>query len=366
MKARMPLVLILLLILASCTKAEAVDQTVNVGCSEALDGVINSDPAASATHFQLESCEYIVSDTAVLRSGDSISGPVGTQVEVGPALYGEPTAKLVGDTTNQVLRSVGTGIRIEWIDVSGGDGEIDLSKPKSECRGAQTVQGCPVEGTGIGIATGKAGGTTLVRYVYVHDNDAIGIGGANGRILNSHFENNTLVSGFLGWNGAAMLGYHEFEAAYNYIHDNQGNGIYSTNAHSVDGNVPEMASNPNGGYWHHDNVVVNNGRWGIRYEISPRDAEEGERLRTPTFQAESNRLAGNGLGGASMADAQNGKFISNYFGEQTIASVEYPSNGGNLAIAFIDSGRSDRTDLYNAKAKGNTLGGEYIAESIAR
>jgi hypothetical protein len=63
-----------------------------------------------------------------------------------------------------------------------------------------------------------------------------------------------------------------------------------------------------------------------------------------------------------MADAQNGKFISNYFGEQTIASVEYPSNGGNLAIAFIDSGRSDRTDLYNAKAIRNTLGGEYIAE----
>src|SRR5215207_5913422 len=234
MKARMPLVLILLLILASCTKAEALNQTVNVGCSEDLDGVINSDPAASATHFQLESCEYIVSDTAVLRSGDSISGPVGPQVEVGPALYGEPTAKLVGDTTNQVLRSVGTGIRIEWIDVSGGDGEIDLSKPKSECLNAQTTEGCPVNGTGVGIATGDADGTTLIRYVFVHDNDARGLGGANGRVLHSHFTSNTLVKGFLGYSGAGVMGTQEFESAYNYIHDNQGNGIYSTNAHSVE------------------------------------------------------------------------------------------------------------------------------------
>jgi hypothetical protein len=312
-----------------------------------LDAIVNADPVGTATTFCVSVGTHTVSDTAILRAGDHIMGPVGNQLSVGPATYGQPTAKLVGDTTPQVLRASGSDVTIEWLEVTGADGQTD-------------ALGEPVTGTGSGIAMGQADGTALVQYVYVHDNDANGIANANGRIKNSHFTSNTLNPAFLGWNGTGVIGVSEFEASYNYVHDEQGNGLYFTNSTSTEGNVPEMASNPNGGAWFRSNVSVNNGRWGLRYEVTPLDAADGEHISTPTFQAGNNRVAGNGNGGASQADAQNGKWISNTFGAQTIGGVSYPGNGNTRAIVFRDSGRTDRPDLWNAVAKNNVLNGDTM------
>jgi hypothetical protein len=84
---------------------------------------------------------------------------------------------------------------------------------------------------------------------------------------------------------------------------------------------------------------------GVFYGVTPLDVAKGEHKSTPTFQASNNRVAGNDNGGASQADAQNGKWISNTFGSQTIGGVSYPSNGNTRAIVFRDSGRTDRPDL---------------------
>ncbi len=195
----------------------------------------------------------------------------------------------------------------------------------------------------------------------VHDNDGAGISNARGRITNSEFFRNTLDPAFLGVVGSAIKGITEFEAAHNYVHDEQGNGIWHDHSPSGEGNNPAMSSNPGGGTWFHDNLVVDNGRWGLRFEYSPRDAAEGEHLSGPSFLAENNRLAGNGSGGASHRDAQNGTWRSNVFGPQTVGGVAYPNNGGGRALVISDSGRSDRTDLWNVNVRANALNGETVS-----
>jgi hypothetical protein len=124
---------------------------------------------------------------------------------------------------------------------------------------------------------------------------------------------------------------------------------------------------PNG-FWAHHNLVVNNGRWGIRYEYSA-IVKSGVRTSSDTTHSsnalvEANEIHANGYkgdyGGASVYDAQNGTFRNNSFGAKTIAGVSYGANNNKRAIYFGDSGRADRTDLWNADAVGNSLGGHKI------
>jgi hypothetical protein len=326
-----------------------------------LAAIVNADLPSLATNFCVEPGVYEVSDTAVLRSGDAISGPIGSQVQRGPALYGQPTARLVGDTVDTVLSMSGANVSAAWLDISGADGRIDMSKDHSQCPASPLPDGCPIVGSGTGLGMGAANGTASVSFLYLHDNDAVGISNAVGRIKNMHTARNTLNSAFLGVNGSGIKGVREFEVSGSYVHNEQGNGIWHDHALTTNGDIPEMSSNPGGGTWIHHNVVVQSGRWGVRFEYSPRDADEGEHLPTPTFRAEGNRIAANKGGGASHADAQNGEWVGNIFGPQTIASIAYPANGNNRAIAFIDSGRSDRTDLWNADAYSNTLKGETLS-----
>jgi hypothetical protein len=332
--------------------------------SDDLDAAINNDPSTTATKFCVTAGTHRVSDTAILRGGDSISGPLGAQTTRGPAVYGQPTAKLVGDTTDKVISASGPNVTIEWVDVSGGDGRIDPDARASNCPSSNLPEGagCPVVGTGVGIALGQGDGTTLVRNVRVHDNDGVGISNAMGRIENSEFFSNTLDDRFLGVVGSAIKGVAEFEAARNYVHDEQGVGIWHDHSLSGEGDEPAMASNPGGGTWVHHNLVVDNDRYGIRFEYSPRNAAEGQHLGTPTFLAEANRVAGTRINaGASHADAQNGAWESNIFGQQTVAGVSYGGNFNGRALVIGDSGRSDRTDLWNADVHGNKLNGESIS-----
>jgi hypothetical protein len=110
--------------------------------------------------------------------------------------------------------------------------------------------------------------------------------------------------------------------------------------------------------WVHENLVVNNGRAGIRYENVGEVADPGEAL------IDNNEVHGNSTdalrGGVTIVDAQNALVRNNVFGAATIAGVTYSSNSESVAIRATDSGRSDRPDLLNVDIMANVLNGELI------
>jgi hypothetical protein len=224
--------------------------------------------------------------------------------------------------------------------------------------GKTTTDGQPQSGTGAGITAGSADGGFLVQYAVIHGNDAAGILNAKGRILNSEFYDNTQNPAFLGFNGSAVKNITEYEAAYNYVHDEQGNGLW------CDVGCKDDPARQNG-FWVHDNLTVDNARSGIRYESSPRDLATGVHTSEPTALIEGNEVHGNSYGenrgGISAADTQNALIRANVFGAKTIAGVEYRANAAKPgAIKAIDSGRSSRTDLWNVDIVDNVMNGEGI------
>jgi Right handed beta helix region len=108
----------------------------------------------------------------------------------------------------------------------------------------------------------------------------------------------------------------------------------------------------------HENLVVDNGRAGIRFEEVGDAAESGEAL------IENNEVHGNSTGavrgGVSIHDAQNALVRNNVFGAAVIAGVAYLPDSEGVAIRATDSGRSDRPDLWNVDSAGNVLNGEVI------
>ena len=226
-----------------------------------------------------------------------------------------------------------TNVTLKWLDVSGA-------------QSLHNADGSPMTGTGVAIGGGAADDTTIMQYLRVHDNDANGVGSPRGKVLNSEFFRNTLDPAFLGYAGAAVKGIYEYEAAYNFVHDEQGNGLW------CDHSCYDQGRQPNG-FWVHHNLLVNNDRYGVRYEYSPRVAS-GTRASQPSALVENNEIHGNGYGGTSMQDAQNGVFRYNTFGQATIDGVPYAHNGaGPKAMQFSEGNKT--TSLYNAEAYGNNL-----------
>jgi hypothetical protein len=339
------MVVLLVRTLPAATQESCSGVQVNPG--DDLDAIVNGDPRDKATTFcvnaQLDgtTATYTISETLRLWDGDRLIGQTGEFVTRGPATYGVPEVSIrPSGSPDKIIEALGKDIEIQWVDIAGGVGRT-------------TTDGMPQTGTGAGITAHRADDGFLIRYAVIHGNDTAGILGAQGRILNSEFYDNTQNPVFLGFNGAGIKGLTEYEAAYNYVHDEQGNGLWCSVGCTDD------SSRLNGAWLHH-NLLVNNARWGMRYEISPIVAS-GVHSSQPTFLAENNEVHGNGLGGASMVDAQNGSFRANIFGSKTIAGVSYAANGKNRAIYFGDSGRADRSDLWNGDATGNELNGEKIA-----
>jgi hypothetical protein len=281
-----------------------------------------------------------------LRDGDRLIGQTGETVTRGLATYGVPEVSIrPSGSPDKIIAALGKDIEIQWVDIAGAVGKT-------------TTDGQPQNGTGAGITAGSADGGFLVRYAVIHGNDAGGILNAKGRILNSEFYDNTQNPAFLGFNGAGVKGITEYEAAYNYVHDEQGNGLW------CDVGCKDDPARQNG-FWIHDNLTVDNGRSGIRYESSPRDLATGVHTSEPTALIEGNEVHGNSYGenrgGISAADTQNALIRANVFGAKTIAGVEYRANAAKPgAIKAIDSGRSSRTDLWNVEIVDNVLNGEGI------
>src|ERR671921_721385 len=320
---------------------------VQVNPGDDLDAIVNGDPRDRATTVCVNAATYNISETLRLNDGDRLIGQTGEIVTRGPATYGVPEVEIrPSGSPDKIIAAVGKDIEIQWVDIAGGVGKT-------------TTDGQPQTGTGAGITAGSADGGFLVRYAVIHGNDAGGILNAKGRILNSEFYDNTQNPAFLGWNGSAVKNITEYEAAYNYVHDEQGNGLW------CDVGCKDDPARQNG-FWVHDNLTVDNARSGIRYESSPRDLATGVHASEPTALIEGNEVHGNSYGenrgGISAADTQNALIRANVFGAKTIAGVAYRANAAKPgAIKASDSGRSSRTDLWNVEIVDNVMNGEKIA-----
>ena len=193
---------------------------VRVNPGDDLDAIVNTDPRDRATTFCVDAhsdgstATYNVSETLRLKDGDRLIGQTGETVTRGPATYGVPKVEIrPGGSPDKIIAPLGKDIEIQWVDIAGAVGKT-------------TTSGKPQTGTGAGIAGPSAAGGFLVRYAVIHGNDAAGILNVKGRILNSEFYDNTQNPVFLGFNGSAVKGMTEYEAAYNYVHDEQGNGLW--------------------------------------------------------------------------------------------------------------------------------------------
>jgi hypothetical protein len=321
---------------------------VHINPGNDLDAIVNSDPSTKATTFCVHApssgATYTINNSVILRSGDKLIGQPGQIITRGPASYGVPPVKIRnGASLGTLIYALGPNVRLKWLDVAGGVTEYSNGS---------------VTHSGYGISMSGANAASQLAYLTVHNNQATGIASMNGKLLHSNLYNNGTNPDTWAWSAGAVKGVDEYEAAYNYVHDNPANGLW------CDYECQDAGTAMPNGFWVHDNLLVNNGRWGVRYEYSPIVAD-GVHSTQPTALIEYNEIHANGYkdsgyGGASMYDAQNATFRNNVFGPKTIAGVSYAANSDKLAIRFKDSGRADRTDLWNGDAVGNSMGGEAI------
>jgi hypothetical protein len=315
------------------------DRVVPVTCGQDLDATVNADDATIGTRFQLEgACTYTVDTMVKLKNGDEIAGPAGSFIERGPAFDPEPTVDIVGGAgVSSVIRAQGT-VRVEWVKIVGGKGEY-------------SADNSPVAGTGSGLSMGMSSNDSSLYAVHITGSDAAGITNAHGTFERIELDDTTQDPNFLGFNGSGLKAVTEIEVRDSYVHDNQGNGLW------CDEYCQDSASHPNG-FWVHDNLVVNNGGAGIRFERVGEVSTAGEAL------IENNEVHQNSLklsrGGIDIRDAQNALVRNNVFGAKTIANVAYSPNTNGVAIRATDSGRADRPDLWNVDIVGNELNGETI------
>jgi hypothetical protein len=353
--------IMLALILAFYSHADALPRIVNIGCGQDIDQMINRDDRGIATRFVLQAdCApidtkgpkpFVASETIVPSNGDEVACAVApTFVQLTPA--SDPTQAAFDPRTRctvagnssveNVFRPIGQGgttatVRFEGIKITGGNYTGST-------------------GSGAAIAEGSMTNSSYHLGIEVMDNEAAGILSAKGTFERVEFTNNTLVSGALGVIGAGLKARDEVEVKNSYVHDTQGNGIWCDN-YCVDSST---TTHPKG-FWVHHNLVVNNDRAGIRFERVGDVSTAGEAL------IEYNEVHHNSnkenRGGISVRDAQNATIQNNRFGAVTIATVPYEPNARNFAIVASGSGRSGRPTLRNIDIVNNTLNREIIKAS---
>ena len=321
---------------------------VHIRPGDDLDAIVNSDPIDRATTFCIHApstgATYFINNTVVLRSGDKLLGQPGQVVTRGPASYGVPLVKIRnGGSLPKLIRLSGSNVALRWLDVSGA--------------AAKYSGGIADTNSGHAIDAWSAAPSAVMEYLTIHANPNSAINNMNGKLLHSDLHHNGTNSDFWMNTATAVKGVKEYEAAYNWVHDNPANGLW------CDAGCTDVGAAMPNGFWLHDNLLVNNGRWGARYEHSPKALSTGVHRTQPSALIEDNRVHGNGyksssLGGISMYDAQNSTFRNNFFGATTINGVSYRVNVNRRALVFVDSGRATRTDLWNGDAVGNSLGGE--------
>ena len=317
-----------------------------------LDAIVNADSASEQTTFCIKAGTYNVDNTIKIESGDKLLGEPGTLRQRGPALDPNPVVRIVnvGDLP-RVIHASGT-VLVQWLDVVGSlsGARYTDDSPATCTNWGEASNRCPENGTGVGIGAGTTTPDSVFRYLELHNNAANCITGVSGRLVGSDLYRCSGNADYWGYAAGALKTIYEAEVTRNFVHNNQAVGLWCDQGCR---NTPERTR----GYWVHRNLVVNNGRAGIRYEFSPMPGSPSR----STALVEYNRLAGNRYGGADVHDAQNATFRGNIFGPQRVYGVAYRGNGaGEHGLQFSDSGRTERTDLRNSAAVYNRMNGETI------
>jgi hypothetical protein len=321
-----------------------------------LAAAINDAPAGMT--FCVEAGTYPISKTVEVRDGDRIVGEPGTTTRRGPAVDPDPVVHVrnVGGLSRMFHVTARTG-RMEWLDLHGSPDSSRYTDDAYEtCENwGEASSRCPKAGSGVAIGAGRSGSGFVFEHLQVHHNPAQCINGLKGALLRSELYNCSQNADYWGYTAGALKTIHEQESAHNFVHDNEAVGLWCDQGCRDNPGAPE-------GWHQHENLVVDNGRAGIRYEYSPMLGNNA-RAKQPTALIENNRLAGNNWGGIDVHDAQNATIRANAFGPAIIAGTQYSHNGsGPEAMQFSEGGESrSRTDLWNVEVYDNRLGGEVMS-----
>ena len=319
-------------VLVLAAESNAASRSVQVSCGQSLASAVNSDPVGTATRFVLSDCVYNVSSTLKPEDGDEIAGPATHFLQRGVGFDPEPVATIQGSATlAQVMKPQGT-FRGEWFNCEGGNFTGSA-------------------GTGVCIAGGQMADDSMLYAVTVRDNEGAGVSNFHGTFWRGELTNNTTEPNALGFIGSGLKAVDEVWVVESYVHDTQGSGIW------CDEFCNDTNASPNGTFYVNRNLIVNNGRAGVRFE-KVGGSTSGEAL------IEYNSIHGNGWeavkGGVSVRDASNAVVRGNSFGRVTIAGVTYPQNIKGLAAIVSDSGRSDRPNTTDVSVFDNNLNGETL------
>jgi hypothetical protein len=338
-------VIMLALILASYSLADAQAPIVPIQCGNDIDATINN-PNLSSTPQRFElgaGCIFTASAPVQPKNGDEVVCAVAPDFAPrGPAF--DPTAYCTikgSSTLAQVLKPQGT-VYLEGLNIEGGD-----------FKGSS--------GTGVGISEGSMSDQSMSYGIVVRNNEAAGI--TNGRGVHRRIEltSNTTNTNALGFIGSGIKCVHECNVEYSYVHETQGNGIW------CDSGCDDASGALFSAFHVNMNLVVNNERGGVRYENvgSASSSSPGEAI------IENNEVHGNVVkatsrGGIDIRDAENATVRGNRFGAVTITSttpplsVNYQRNWSNIGIRASNSGKSGRGRLANILVERNTMNGEAI------
>jgi hypothetical protein len=313
-------------VLLVAPEVQAASRTVNVGCTQDLDAIVNADSKTIATRFELGACTYTASATIQPEDGDEIAGPAGTLFARGPAFDPENlTATIVGAPgLDQVMKPKGTFYG-EWFKCEGGD-----------------FTG--TAGSGVCYAGGASSSQSQLYAVRIANNEGAGVSNFHGTFWRSELTNNTTNPNALGFIGSGLKAVDEVWVVESYVHETQGNGIW------CDEECNDTNANPGGKFVANENLVIKAGRDGIRWEKVGDEATHGE------ARIYGNELHANGRAGVGIRDAQDIIVDNNSFGAKTVSGVFYPKNG--LAWSATDSGRADRPNLSNVDISYNARNGD--------
>ena len=339
------LVMLLAFTLLQTSAANAASRIIPIECGKDIDAVINTDPVGTGTLFRLTGdCHderqnpqpFTASATIQPKDGDGIICSIPATLNPLP-LSNSPGFFAYDPETH--------------CTINGASGVTQVIKPQ----GLFYMNGIMVTGgtftgaaaTGVGIAEGQMDNNSVVRGSVVRDTQGAGISNAHGFHHQIELTNTTTNPNALGFIGSGIKGINEFNIQYSYVHDNQGNGIWC-DVYCTDQTSAQFSS-----FHAKFNLVVNNGRAGIRWE---RIGDFGGASQANSGEAiiENNELYGNGKdttrGAIDIRDAQDALVQNNYF----------RSNWGGIAIRASDSGRSDRPDLDNIDIVNNILNREQL------
>jgi hypothetical protein len=299
----------------------SIPRTVDIPCGSDVDAKINTDPGTTPSRFVLGSgCTFSASALLRPKTGDQIACEKDpTFTERPPALDPQTYCTINGSSLVTVMKPQGS-VMLEGIAVEGG-----------KFTGST--------GSGVGIAAGGMLDSSKMFGIEVRNTEGAGISSANGTLSQIELTNTTTNPRALGFIGSGVKAVDEFYIDSSYIHDNQGNGIWCDVECNDTGTDSFVAR---------DNLVMNNGRAGIRYERVGMESSHGEAM------IYDNIVRGNATqelrGGIDIRDAQDAEVFSNVFGE----------NGGNLGVRATDSGRSTRPDLKNVIVRDNTMNSDDV------